>query len=365
MRDPYETLGVDRAADDAEVKAAFRRAAARHHPDRNRGDPDAQRRFTEINGAYQILGDPEKRAAYDRHGSAAFETRGTGGPRHAGVGGVGDLESILGDLLGAFGFRSAGSNPRPRHTLHLSFEEAALGCTKELAYETLDLCADCSGRGSEPGTLLQDCRVCYGHGRVRLTQGAFMIGVERPCPACGGRGRIPSVACGRCAGKGLTRQQRSVPIEVPPGLDTGAVRTIRGAGHRLSPDHPPGDLEVVVEVAPHATFRRSGDSIKSRIPVRFTVAALGGVVQVPTLHGETAVKVPAGTQPGDVIELKGLGIPRRRGGRGQHLVSIEVMVPKSMSSRARGLVAEVDAELRAQEERRSSGVLGRLRKVFG
>ncbi len=363
MRDPYEVLGLDRGADESELKAAFRRAAAKHHPDRNPGDADAQRRFTEVNGAYQILSDPEKRAAYDRYGSRAFEPGG-GAEYTAAAPDLADLDGILGDLLGAFGFRTARSPAVLQVTMPLTFEEAALGCAKVLRYEAQGLCADCSGRGAKSGTSFKTCPQCQGTGRLRLAQGAFIVGFERHCPACAGRGRVPTLPCRRCAGGGLSQESRSVDIEVPAGIMTGSAQTIRGAGHRSSPDSPPGDLEVVVDVASHSTLQRSGDDIKSMLEVPFTVAALGGQLDVETLRGIRSVKVPPGTQPGDVLRIRDEGVAKRRGGLGDHLAVVDVQIPRRLSRRARDLVAEFAREMEDQERGRSEGFWSRIRNWF-
>ena len=364
MRDLYEVLGVERGATDAELKAAFRRAAARHHPDRNPDDPGAQQRFTELNGAYQILADAEKRAAYDRYGERAFRP-GAGSTTGGMSVDFADLDGLFGDLLGAFGFKTGRSRAPLSKTLSLSFEEAALGCSKRLDYEAVDLCGSCGGRGAEPGARLIQCQHCAGSGRLRLAHGAFFVNLERPCPACRGMGRLPTVACGQCAGKGLAPTRRTVDVDVPPGIESGSAQTIRGAGHRMSPDRPPGDLDVVVNVAAHGSFQRAGYDIKSVAQISFITAALGGQVAVPTLQDVSTLSIPAGTQSGEVLRIRNAGVPRRRGGRGDHLVLVEVTIPSSVTPEARKLIEDFHDELVEQETRRKRGVMGRLRSWLG
>ena len=231
MRDPYEILGVGRHATEADIKAAFRRLAIQHHPDKNPGDPEAQVRFKEINAAHQILSDPEKRAAYDRYGEAAFRPGGAGG---VDFGDFGGLDSIFGDLLGAFGLRTSESG-NVKKTLELTFEESARGAKKSLSYERIDICGDCRGRGAAPGARVDACSACGGRGRVRYQQAFLPIALERPCSTCRGTGSIPSARCTRCSGAGVARSERTLEIEVPAGIEPGSSRTLAAEGHRLKP----------------------------------------------------------------------------------------------------------------------------------
>lgn len=361
MRDPYEILGVGRSASENEIKAAFRRLAIQHHPDRNQDDPEAQNRFKEINAAHQILSDPQKRAAYDRYGEAAFRPGGGGGVDFADFGG---LDSIFSDLLGAFGLRNS-EGGQIKKTLELTFEESARGAKKELSYERVDVCGDCQGRGAAPGARVDTCTACGGRGRVRYQQAFLPIALERPCSSCRGTGSIPSARCRRCDGAGVAQTSRTISIDVPAGIEPGSTRTLTGEGHRLKPHQPPGDLEVLIDVAPHPFFRRSGDDVLCRVPVTFTQAALGGEILVPTLNGKVKLRVPASSQPGAVLRIRGQGFPHRlRSGSGDQLVEIAVEVPERLTDRAKTLLRELGDELgeEVQPERRS--FLEKLKELF-
>jgi len=361
VRDPYEILGVGRGATDAEIKAAFRRLASQHHPDKNPDDPEAQVRFKEINAAHQILSDPDKRAAFDRFGEAAFRPGG-GGP--ADFGEWAGIESIFGDLLGAFGIRN-GETGNVKKTLELTFEESARGVKKSITYERIDICGDCQGRGAAPGARVDSCSACGGRGRVRYQQAFLPIALERPCSTCRGTGTIPSARCQRCTGSGVARSERTLGIDVPAGIEPGSSRTLSGEGHRLKPNGPPGDLEVLIDVAPHPFFRRAGDDVLCRVPVTFTQAALGGEVLVPTLDGKVKLKIPSSSQPGAVLRIRGHGFPHRlRSGSGDQLVEITVEVPDRLTDRAKSLLKELGDELGedVQPERRS--FLEKLRELF-
>jgi molecular chaperone DnaJ len=362
VRDPYEVLGVGRRASQADIKAAFRRRAVEHHPDRNPDDPEAQERFTELNAAYQILSDAQKRAAYDRFGKAAF----TPGGAAPGIDFMDfkNLESLFGDLLGAFGIRS-GDRGVIKKRIKLSFEEAARGCAKELAYDRSDLCERCSGAGAEPGTPVETCLACSGRGRVRFQQGIFPMPTERTCSSCSGTGKHPSALCRDCRGAGLATRRRIIEVTIPPGIEAGSSRVVERGGHRLRPDRPPGDLEVVVDVAPHPFFTRIGDDVVCRVPITFAQAALGGHVEVPTLDGKVKVRVPASTQPGSVLRIRDKGIAHRlRGGRGDQLVEVALEVPARLTARARELIEELGHELGEDVQPQQKSFVEKLKSLF-
>jgi molecular chaperone DnaJ len=363
VRDPYSVLGVERDATEAEIRAAFRRLAAKHHPDRNPGDPRAQARFTEINEAHQILTDPDKRAAYDRFGEAAFRPGGAG-PAGSSFVDLGGFDGIFGDILEAFGIRS-GERGTVRQTLELSFEEAARGCEKQLSYDVVDVCDDCNGNGAAPGTAVTTCMACSGRGKVRFQQALFPIAVERLCSRCRGSGRIPSTPCKRCKGTGLTKKNKVAEIRIPPGIEAGSSRIVSGAGNRTRADRPAGDLEVTVSVAEHPFFRRAGDDVVCAVPVSFAVAALGGEVEVPTLEGRVKLRVPPATQPGTVLRIKGKGVPHRiRGGRGDQLVEVSVEIPTRLTARARELIEELGRELGEDVQPQQKTFVEKLKSLF-
>lgn len=347
MRDPYEVLGVDRSATQDEIKSAFRKLASQHHPDKNPGDDGAHQRFKEINAAYQILSDPQKRAAFDRFGAAAMNHDGAGAGPFGGMPfDVADLniDGIFGDLLGALGIK-VGDRGTLHKELRITFEEAAFGCTKEMTYERVERCADCSGTGAAPGSTPERCGACHGRGRVRFQQGVLPIAIERPCARCRGTGRIVSEPCASCRGAGLVSKPRTIEITVPAGIENGATRLVERGGNVTRPDRLPGDLELTIRVAPHPIFRRAGDDIVCALPVSFPVAVLGGDVEVPTLEGKGRLRVPPGTQPGTVLRVKGRGLPRRVGGRGDQLVEVTIDVPTKLTPTQRELVERLAAEL--------------------
>jgi molecular chaperone DnaJ len=361
VRDPYVVLGVDRRATDSEIKAAFRRLAAQHHPDKNPDDPQADGRFKELNFAYQLLSDPDKRAAFDRYGAAAFGAPGGGGRWGAGLVDLGAFEGVLGDLLEAFGMRAT-DRGHLRRRLKLSFAEAALGCKKELEYERVDLCERCHGKGGEPGSAEQSCPVCRGRGRQAAPSGLFFWSGERSCTHCRGTGRVPAIPCSTCKGDGLAGRSHRITVDIPVGIESGASCVVEHAGHRVRPDRAAGNLEVVVEVVPHAYFRRVGDDVHSSLSISFTQATLGGEIEVSTLDGTTRVRVPPATQPGSLLRLRGKGIPHRlRAGRGDHLVEVTIEIPVRLSPRAQELIEQLGHELGEEVHPQERSLFDRLK----
>ncbi|MBS2018721.1 MAG: molecular chaperone DnaJ [Deltaproteobacteria bacterium] len=369
-RDHYETLGVSKNATPEEIKAAFRKLAAQHHPDKNPDDPKAAVRFKELNAAYQVLSDPQRRSMYDRFGHRAEEP---GSPFSASgpfAGGVVDFSEIavdgfLGDLLGVFGV-GRGDKGDITRTLEITFEEAAFGTTKSMKYDRIVSCTDCRGNGSAPGSSPETCSACNGRGRVRFQQGILPIAVERACQRCKGRGKVVVNACGTCKGSGLTSNPNEIEVTIPPGVEHGATRVVSGAGNRPRPDRAAGDLELEIHVAAHPFFRRLGDDVACSVPLTFTQAALGAEVEVPTLDGKGKLRVPAGTQPGTTLRIKNKGMPKRTGiGRGDQRVEITVEVPTSLSARQRELLEELAKELGEEVSPQRKGFMDKLRDLFG
>jgi molecular chaperone DnaJ len=362
VRDPYELLGVHHQATTAEVKTAFRKRGAEHHPDRNPGDPEAQVRFRELNEAYQILSDPQKRAAFDRYGPAAFRPGGTDG--QPGIPGFGGLDGLLSDLLGAVGIRS-GSRGDLRKRLDLSFEEAALGCSKQLSYDRLETCDRCQGTGSNPQSAVVVCPGCGGRGRVRVKRGVVALPIERTCQRCRGSGQVGRERCSECGGRGLCSRSREVKVDVPAGIENGATQVVARAGDRVRPDQAPGDLEVVIAVTPHPFFRRQGDDVLCDVPISFAQATLGGMLDVMTLDGQLKMRVPPATPSGAVLRLRGKGVPHRlRAGRGDQLVRVTVHVPSEISHRARELIEELGTELGEAVHPQEASLVDKLKGLF-
>ncbi len=355
MRDPYTVLGVARHASADEVKAAFRRLAREHHPDRNPQDSQAEQRFREINEAYQLLSDPTRRARFDANGSDRPGPSPGAGP------GFGGFEDLLSELFGGLGRRPT-SRGDMRLVVAVSFREAALGCTKSLSYERIELCGDCEGSGAKTGSGYHTCRGCGGAGRIAASMGTwFAVRTEQLCPQCGGRGRLAKEPCFGCRGRGLATEKRTIDVKLPPGIEGGAALPVAGGGSRLAPGAPAGDLELVVQVDPDAQFAREGDDVVSEVPVTFAQATLGAEVTVETLHGPQLARVPPGSKPGDELKLKGMGVPHRfRSGAGHHRARLRLTVPKVVSPRARELLQQFDAACGEGDD----GLFERLRGFF-
>ena len=367
-RDPYEVLGLPRNASADEVKAAFRRLASQNHPDRNQNDPSASVRFKEINQAYQVLSDPERRAAFDRSGGLTEQPGSPFGPNGPFPGGVVDLgdiaiEGILGDLLGVFGV-GKGDRGDLKLELELEFTEAAIGTQKTLRYGRIILCEDCRGSGSAPGTVPTACSACSGKGRVRLQQAMFPLAVEKACPRCNGTGRFVTHPCQGCKGKGLVKQEHEVLVSIPPGVEDGAAQVVPRAGNRPRPDKPAGDLLLTIRVKPHPFFRRIGDDVVCKVPISFAQAALGAEIEVPTLEGKGKLKVPAGTQPGAVLRIRNKGIPRG-GSRGDQRVEVQVAIPERLTPKQRALMEELAKDLNVDTMPEQKGFVDLLKNLFG
>ncbi len=369
-RDHYDVLGVRRDAAPEEIKSAFKKLASQYHPDRNQDDPSAHERFKEINGAYQVLSDPNRRGMYDRFGHRAEEPGspfGSSGPFPGGFVDISDIaiDGLLGDLLGVFGV-GRGEKGNLKRDLEVTFEEAAFGCDKTLQYERVVSCPDCGGTGAAAGTVPEACGACNGRGRVRFQQGIFPIAVERTCSRCRGTGKSVRHACSTCRASGLVSSSESLKVTLPAGVDAGATKLVSGAGNKPRSDKPAGDLEITVLVKTHTFFRRAGDDVVCTVPVTFVHAALGGEVEVPTLDGKGKLRVPAGTQPGTVLRIKNKGIPHRGGlGRGDQRVEVAIEVPTQLTGRQRELLEQLAKELGedVQPERRS--FMSKLRDLFG
>jgi len=370
QRDHYEVLGVARGASPEELKAAFRKLASQHHPDKNPDDSTAHIRFKEVNASYQVLSDPQRRAMYDRLGHTA-ESPGSpfssGGPFAGGVIDMSDLnvDGILGDLLGVFGV-GRGERGDVKQDLEITFEEAAFGCEKELSYTRVVSCSECRATGSAPGSVPETCGACDGKGRVRFQQGLLPIAVERTCSRCKGAGRIVTDPCLKCRGTALMSSSNSLTVTLPAGVIVGATKLVPGAGSRPRPDRTPGDLEITIRVRPHPFFRREGDDVHCQVPITFAQATLGSEVQVPTLEGKGKLRVPPGTQPGSVLRIKGKGIPHKVGvGRGDQQVEVAVEVPTQLTARQRELMEQLAKELGEDVQPIHKTFMEKLRDLFG
>ncbi|HEY3313751.1 MAG TPA: molecular chaperone DnaJ [Bacillota bacterium] len=363
-RDYYEVLGVDRSADQEEIKKAYRALARKHHPDANPGDAGAGERFKEINEAYEVLGDPEKRARYDQFGHAAF------GRGQAGAGGFGGDLGPFGDLGGIFdaffgtgrqGQTRRGAQPGAdlRYDMEISLEEASAGLTREIQFSRWDNCPICGGSGAKPGTKPAVCDHCHGTGEIRFAQNTFFgqfVNV-RPCDHCGGTGRVIETPCPDCRGKGRVYRERKLEVKVPAGVDDGSRLRVGGEGEAGPLGGPPGDLYVVLRVLPHELFKRDGTELYCEVPISFSQAALGAEIDVPTLDGRSPMRIPEGTQTGTVFRLKGRGIPSLRGyGRGDQHIKVVIQTPKRMTAEQRRILQEFAKA--GGEESGSTGTAG-------
>ncbi|TLP47111.1 MULTISPECIES: molecular chaperone DnaJ [Cohaesibacter] len=366
--DYYELLGVSRGADDKELKSAFRKKAMQFHPDRNPDDPEAEARFKEINEAYEILKDAEKRAAYDRYGHAAFEQGGMGQGFGSDFGSsMSDIfEDIFGDMMGGGGRRSRGRERGAdlRYNMEITLEEAFHGKTAEIEVPTSVTCTTCSGSGAKAGTSPKPCRTCGGIGKVRATQGFFTV--ERTCPSCHGRGEVIEDPCESCHGSGRTMENRTLSVNIPSGIEDGTRIRLSGEGEAGVRGGPPGDLYIFLTQKPHDLFQRDGADIFCRVPISMSTAILGGQFEVPTVDGgKTRVNVPEGTQTGKQFRLRGKGMPVLRSAQyGDMYIQVDVETPRKLTKRQKELIMEFDELAHADNHPGSDGFFAKVKDFF-
>ena len=368
-RDYYEVLGVTRSCTEVELKAAFRKLAMQHHPDRNPDDKDCEHRFKEINEAYDVLKDGDKRAAYDRFGHAAFEHGGMGGAAH-GFGA--DFGSTFSDIFeGIFGMGSArgrGSGRERgsdlRYNMEISLDEAFTGKTAQIRIPTSVTCEACSGSGAKAGTKPKSCATCGGAGKIRHAQGFFTL--ERTCPTCHGRGQVIDDPCKVCGGGGRVTRERTLSVNIPTGVEDGTRIRLAGEGEAGLRGGPAGDLYIFLEVAPHEFFQRDGADLHCRVPISMTSAALGGEFEVPAIDGsKVRVKVPAGTQTGRRFRLAGKGMPVLRSKQtGDMYVQVAVETPQNLTKRQRELLAEFEKLSSEETQPESAGFFSRVKEFL-
>ncbi len=369
-RDFYEVLGVAKNASEEELKKAYRKLAMKFHPDRNPGDAAAEGKFKEAKEAYEMLSDPEKRAAYDRFGHAGVDPN-MGGGAGGGFGGggfPGDFGDIFGDIFGMG--RGGGGGGRSnvyrgsdlRYNMEISLEEAAAGKTAEIRVPSWEHCSACDGSGAKPGTKPETCKTCGGHGQVRMQQGFFSI--QQTCPACHGSGKTIPNPCTSCDGVGRVRKQKTLEVNIPAGIDDGMRIRSTGNGEPGTNGGPPGDLYVEITIKPHRVFTREGDNLHCEVPVSFARAALGGEVFVPTLHGKTSFTLPEGTQTGKTFRLKGKGVKNVRSSiAGDLYCHVQIETPIKLSDKQKRLLEEFEASLEEGGERHSPQSKSWMEKV--
>lgn len=379
-RDYYEVLGVDKAVNDDELKKAYRKAAKKYHPDLHPGDAEAEKNFKEVNEAYEILSDKEKRARYDQFGHAGVDPNfGAGGGGYGGgFGGgfdFGDLGDIFGSFFGGgFGGGSRGSNPNaPRRggdtasNITISFEEAAKGCRKTVKATRIENCAECSGSGAEKGSSPKTCPNCHGSGQVTAASRTpfGVMQTQQVCNQCRGSGKIIEKPCRACAGKGRVRTSVEKIIDIPAGIDDGQRITLRGGGDMGVNGGPAGDLYITVSVRPHAIFEREGFDVFCEIPITFAQAALGAEIVVPTLDGKVKFTIHEGTQPGDEFKLRGKGIKRLNySGYGDQYVKVVVEVPKDLSKAQKELLKQFDNETDETNYKKRKSFFSKVKDLF-
>lgn len=372
-QDYYETLNVSRDADDAAIKSAFRKLAKQLHPDRNPDDEGSERRFKEVNEAYEALKDPQRRAAYDQFGHAAFENggMGAGGPHGFGGDFSSSMSDMFDDLFGEFmgGRRGRTRSSRERgsdlqYNLEIFLSDAYTGKTVQIRVPSSVTCETCTGTGAKPGTSPAQCGTCGGIGKVRASQGFFTI--ERTCPACQGRGEIIQDPCGDCHGAGRTTKERALSVNIPAGVEDGTRIRLSNEGEAGLRSGPSGDLYVFLSIKPHEFFQRDGADLFCRVPISMTAAALGGQIEVPTVEGSRGrVRIPEGTQAGRQIRLKSKGMPVLRSKiMGDMYIQIEVETPKNLTRKQRDILKEFEEASSDSTNPDSSGFFTRVKEFL-
>ncbi|MDG2948642.1 molecular chaperone DnaJ [Bisgaard Taxon 10/6] len=369
-QDYYEILGVERGADEKAIKKAYKRLAMKYHPDRTKGDKASEEKFKEINEAYEILSDKEKRAAYDQYGHAAFEQGGFGGAGAGGFGGgfggFGGFEDIFSEMFGSGSSRQrVVRGDDLRYDIEITLEEAVRGVTKDIQIQTLASCDHCDGTGAEKGSKVETCPTCHGHGRVRRQQGFFMT--ETTCPHCHGTGKKIEKPCKKCHGDGRVHKTESLSVKIPAGVDSGNQLRLAGKGAAGENGAPAGDLYVVIHVKDHHIFERDGNNLYCEVPISFTQAALGGEIEVPTLDGRAKLKIPEGTQTGTMFRMRGKGITAMRSGyAGDLICKITVETPVKLTDEQKDLLHKLETSLEGKTTQRpkSSSFLDSVKKFF-
>ncbi len=379
QQDYYELLGVQKGVSDEELKKAYRKKAVQYHPDKNPGNKEAEEMFKKVSEAYEVIKDPDKRAAYDRYGHAAFQQGAGAGPRGPGGGGFHDPRDIFSqifgqdggggggifdEMFGGGGGRDSGRDGADlRYDLEISLEEAAKGLEKEISFRKAVTCERCHGNGAEPGSKKVTCPTCKGHGQVRRSGG--IITFTQTCPTCGGSGQKIEKPCTACRGEGRTAKATKLTVRVPAGVETGSRLRSSGNGEAGMAGGQAGDLYIVLSVRDHELFERHGNDLFCEIPIKFTLATIGGALEVPTLFGKASLKIPAGTQSGTTFRLKAKGMPSLRGGvAGDQLVRVHVEVPQSLSPEQRKILEEFARVSGDADEPMSKSFFEKAKKFF-
>ncbi len=370
-------LGVQKGASEDEIKKAFRKQAKKYHPDVNPGNKEAEAKFKEVNEAYEVLSDKDKRQRYDRFGFAGVDPNyGAGSTAYGGGNPFGqdiDINDIFNSFFGGFGGRTSRNQNAPRRgsdvevSVTISFEEAAKGCKKEVVYQNVEACTECNGSGASKGTNLKTCPSCHGTGQVNIQkQTPFgVIQTSQTCDKCRGKGKIIEKPCPKCSGAGRTRSSRTVTVTVPAGINQDQILNIGGHGNSGYNGGPAGDLHVYINVKKHDIFERKDDNVWCEIPLTFSQAALGCEVTVPTIDGKVKYNVHPGTQPGDIFKLKGKGIQHLNSrGRGDQYVKVTIEVPHNLTAEQKKILGQFDALCNANNYQRRSSFFDKVKKIF-
>lgn len=373
QRDYYEVLGVAKSASQDEIKKAYRRMASKYHPDKNIGkEEEAEIKFKEVQAAYEILSDDEKRRMYDQYGHDAVNGQGGGfgggGFGGGGFGGFGDMDDIFSQFFGGGG-GARSSGPRPYkgddigYQLDISLEEAVFGTTSRIKTNIRSTCEHCDGSGAEPGTPITTCDTCHGAGQVRRSQGFFSV--QQPCPTCHGRGKIIKEPCKVCRGAGTEYKTQTLEVKIPAGVDTGNNIRLEGKGEAGGNGGPNGDLYVQINVRPHPIFKREGQNLSCVVPISFVTATLGGEIEVPTLDGRVNLKIPAETQTGRVFRLRGKGVKSIRGDhQGDLLCTVNIETPVKLTSEQKDILKQFGETLGEKHNPQEKGWLDRVKDFF-
>lgn len=384
-RDYYEVLGVDKSASEEEIKKSYRKLAKKYHPDMNQGDKGAEGKFKELNEAYEVLSDKDKKARYDQFGHAGVDPNGFGGGGgfsgfggFGGSTGAGGFEDIFDMFFGGTGgFGSTGSTRRKsgplkgadlKYELEIEFEEAAFGVKKDIHVTRNETCNDCKGTGAKPGTSPETCKTCGGSGEVRFTQSTVFGRVMnvRPCDVCNGEGKVIKEPCSQCKGRGSNRKSRKITIDIPAGVDTGSVMPLRGEGEPGSRGGPNGDLYIYMRVKPHKLFKRDGINLYSEMPISFTQAALGDEIEVNTLEGKMKYSIPEGTQTGTTFRIKNKGIPSLKSKvKGDLYFTVKVSVPKKLNEQQKELLKQYAAISGDDYDDQGKSFFDKVKDAFG
>ena len=372
-KDLYEALGLQKGASDEEIKKAYRKLAKKYHADLNPGDKTAEEKMKEVNAAYEILSDPEKKARYDQFGHAGVDpSYGGGGGQYSGFEDF-DLGSIFDSFFGGGmgGGQTRRSGPRKgesiRASVTLTFEEAAFGCQKQITVNRVETCPDCGGSGAKAGTSAETCPDCHGTGQIKTTQRTIlgMMSTSSPCSRCRGTGKIIKDPCPSCRGAGSLRKQRMITVQIPAGIDHGQTISVRGEGNAGQNGGPAGDIFVTVNVTPHEIFKRRGQDVMVELPVTFVQAALGAELEAPSIDGKISYNMPEGTQPDTVFRIRGKGIPNLNGrGRGDQFIKVKIEIPRNLTREQKDILRQFEETAGDAQFGEKKGFFEKMKDLF-